>query len=65
MKNQKTNNKPTGLKKKIAIEKDRKAKLAGKHLKDSKSDELIVLRDPYSKKDYYMSRIDAFTLMKT
>ena len=56
MKNQKTNNKPTGLKKKIALEKDRKAKLAGKHLKDSKSDELLVMRDPYSKKDYYMSR---------
>ncbi len=65
MKNQKTSNKPTGLKKKIAIEKDRKAKLAGEHLKDSKNDELIVLRDPYSKKDYYMSRIDSFTLMKT
>ena len=40
MKNQKTSNKPTGLKKKIAIEKDRKAKLAGEHLKDSKNDEL-------------------------
>lgn len=65
MKNQKTSNKPTGLKKKIAIEKDRKAKLAGEHLKESKNDELIVLRDPYSKKDYYMSRIDSFTLMKT
>ncbi len=23
------------------------------------------MRDPYSKKDYYMSRIDSFTLMKT
>ena len=65
MKNQKTSNKPTGLKKKIAIEKDRKAKLAGEHLKDSKNEELIVLRDPYSKKDYYMSRIDSFTLLKT
>ena len=65
MKNQKTNNKPTGLKKKIALEKDRKAKLAGEHLKESRSDELLVMRDPYAKKDYYMSRIDAFTLMKT
>ena len=65
MKNQKTSNKPTGLKKKIAIEKDRKAKLAGEHLKDGKNEELIVLRDPYSKKDYYMSRIDSFTLLKT
>lgn len=65
MKNQKANNKPAGLKKKIAIEKDRKAKLAGEHLKDNRSDELLVMRDPYAKKDYYMSRIDAFTLMKT
>ena len=65
MKNQKTNNKPTGLKKKIALEKDRKAKLAGKHLKESRGEELMVMRDPYSKKDYYMSRIDSFTLMKT
>ena len=64
MKNQKTSNKPAGLKKKIAIEKDRKAKLAGEHLKDSKNEELIVMRDPYSKKDYYMSRIDQFTIMK-
>ena len=64
MKNQKTSNKPAGLKKKIAIEKDRKAKLAGEHLKDSKNDELIVMRDPYSRKDYYMSRIDQFTIMK-
>ena len=23
------------------------------------------MRDPYSKKDYYLSRIDSFTLMKT
>lgn len=65
MKNQKANNKPTGFRKKIALEKDRKAKLAGEHLKASRSDELLVLRDPYAKKDYYMSRIDAFTLMKT
>lgn len=64
MKNQKTSNKPAGLKKKIALEKDRKAKLAGEHLKDSKNEELIVMRDPYSKKDYYMSRIDQFTIMK-
>ena len=64
MKNQKTSNKPSGIKKKIALEKDRKAKLAGEHLKDSKNDELIVMRDPYSRKDYYMSRIDQFTIMK-
>ena len=38
MKNQKTSNKPTGLKKKIAIEKDRKAKLAGEHLKENAFD---------------------------
>ena len=65
MKNQKTNNRPAGIKKKIALEKDRKAKLAGEHLKESRGDELLVMRDPYSKKDYYMSRIDAFTLQKT
>ena len=65
MKNQKTSNRPSGIKKKIALEKDRKAKLAGEHLKESRSDELIVMRDPYSKKDYYLSRIDSFTLMKT
>ena len=65
MKNQKTSNKPSGLKKKIALEKDRKAKLAGEHLKESRGEELIVMRDPYAKKDYYLSRIDSFTLMKT
>ena len=64
MKNQTSKGKPAGLKKKLAMAADRKAKAAGEHLRNSKDDELIVMRDPYNHKDYYLSVIDTFLLMK-
>ena len=64
MKNQTSNPHSGGLRKKRAMQADRKAKLAGEHLKNSREDELIVIRDPYNKKDYYMSVIDTFVIMK-
>ena len=33
-------------------------------ISDSRENELIVIRDPYSRKDYYLSVIDTFVLSK-
>ena len=64
MKNQTSNPHSGGLRKKRAMQADRKAKLAGEHLKNSREDELIVIRAHYNKQDHYMSVIDTFVIMK-
>ena len=64
MKNQ-TSNKAAGLRKKKAIKEAQKAKQAGENLKANKSDDLLVIRDAYSHKEYYLSVIDTFLLQKT
>ena len=64
MKNQTSNSHSGGIRKKRAMQADRKAKLAGEHLKNSREDELIVIRDPYTRKEYYLSMIDTFVLNK-
>lgn len=65
MKNQ-TNNKPAGLRKKRALKEPLKAKQAGESLKSDKGeDDLLVIRDAYSHKEYYLSVIDTFLLQKT
>jgi hypothetical protein len=65
MKNQ-TNNKPAGLRKKRALKEALKAKQAGESLKSDKGeDDLLVIRDAYSHKEYYLSVIDTFLLQKT
>jgi len=64
MKNQTSNSHSGNLRKKRAMQAERKAKLAGEHLKNSGEDELIVIRDPYNKKDYYLSVIDTFVINK-
>ena len=65
MKNQ-TNNKPAGFRKKKAIKEAQKARQAGENLKtDSGSDDLLVIRDAYSHKEYYLSIIDTFALQKS
>lgn len=64
MKNQTSKGKPAGFRKKLALQADRRAKLSGEHLRNSKDDELVVIRDPYNHKDYYLSVIDTFLLMK-
>ena len=65
MKNQ-TNNKPAGLRKKRALKEALKAKQAGESLKSDKGeDDLLVIRDAYSHKEYYLSVIDTFLLQKS
>ena len=65
MKNQ-TNNRPAGLRKKKAIKEALKAKQAGETLKnDNGGDDLLVIRDAYSHKEYYLSVIDTFVLQKS
>ncbi len=63
MKNQ-TSNKPAGLRKKRAIREALKAKQAGENLKANSGDDLLVIRDAYSHKEYYLSVIDTFLLQK-
>ena len=63
MKNQ-TNNKPAGLRKKKAIKEAQKARQAGENLKADKGEDLLVIRDAYSHKEYYLSVIDTFLLQK-
>ena len=63
MKNQ-TNNKPAGLRKKKAIKEAQKARQAGENLKSGTNDDLLVIRDAYSHKEYYLSVIDSFLLQK-
>ena len=48
MKNQTSKGKPAGFRKSFALQADRRAKLAGEHLRNSKDDELVVIRDPYN-----------------
>ena len=64
MKNQ-TNNKPAGLRKKKAIKEAQKARQAGETLKSGSNDDLLVIRDAYSHKEYYLSVIDSFLLSKS
>ena len=64
MKNQ-TNNKPAGLRKKKAIKEAQKARQAGENLKANTNDDLLVIRDAYSHKEYYLSVIDSFLLQKS
>ena len=64
MKNQ-TNNKPAGLRKKKAIKQAQKARQAGENLKANTNDDLLVIRDAYSHKEYYLSVIDSFLLQKS
>ncbi|MCR4689608.1 MAG: DUF1292 domain-containing protein [Saccharofermentans sp.] len=64
MKNQTNKTGIGNVKKKRAVQQSRKAKAAGEHLKNSSGDELIVIRDPYNKKDYYLSVIDTFVILK-
>ena len=64
MKNQ-TNNKPAGLRKKKAIKEAQKARQAGENLKSGTNDDLLVIRDAYSHKEYYLSVIDSFLLQKS
>lgn len=64
MKNQ-TSNKPAGLRKKKAIREAQKAKQAGETLKADSGDDLLVIRDAYSHKEYYLSVIDSFLLQKS
>ena len=64
MKNQ-TSNKPAGLRKKKAIKEAQKARQAGENLKSGTSDDLLVIRDVYSHKEYYLSVIDSFLLGKS
>ena len=64
MKNQ-TNNKPAGLRKKKAIREAQKARQAGEDLKSKSNDDLLVIRDAYSHKEYYLSVIDSFLLQKS
>ena len=54
----------TNRRKAAAIKADRKAKAAGEHIKKNAGDELVVIRDPYNKKDFYMMMIDNFVLAK-
>lgn len=59
----KTNQKANKFKKRIsspgAIHRNGTEKI-----KDKNSDELMVIRDPYNKKDYFLSVIDTFVLSK-
>lgn len=64
MKNQ-TSNKPAGLRKKKAIREAQKARQAGENLKSNTNDDLLVIRDAYSHKEYYLSVIDSFLLQKS
>ena len=64
MKNQ-TSNRPAGLRKKKALKEAQKAKQAGENLKSGSSDDLLVIRDAYSHKEYYLSVIDSFLLSKS
>ena len=64
MKNQ-TNNNPAGLRKKKAIKEAQKARQAGETLKANNGDDLLVIRDAYSHKEYYLSVIDTFLLQKS
>ena len=64
MKNQ-TSNKPAGLRKKKAIKEAQKARQAGETLKANNGDDLLVIRDAYSHKEYYLSVIDTFLLQKS
>lgn len=64
MKNQ-TSNKPAGLRKKKAIKEAQKARQAGENLKSGTNDDLLVIRDVYSHKEYYLSVIDSFLLGKS
>jgi len=59
----KTNQKTNKLKKIIFSPGAGSTTSSGK-IKDKNSDELMVIRDPYSKKDYYLSVIDTFVLSK-
>ena len=54
----------TNRRKAAAIKADRRAKAAGEHMKRNAGDELVVIRDPYNKKDFYMMMIDNFVLAK-
>ena len=64
MKNQ-TNNRFAGLRKKKAIKEAQKARQAGEILKANNGDDLLVIRDAYSHKEYYLSVIDTFLLQKS
>lgn len=59
----KTNQKNNFFKKKMSSGPSRNRNTVEK-IKDRNDDELMVIRDPYCKKDYYLSVIDTFTLEK-
>jgi len=56
--------KTTNRRKAAAQRAEKKAKAAGEHIRRRAGDELALIRDPYNKKDFYMTIIDTFVLAK-